>query len=344
MRTIRAAALLTLAALPMGGAVTALNLAVTAHAEQVIRASLAARPGLVQAALHRLNAVALTRTVEIGALFVVYALLMGAVIGVARRGSARWSFLVPSSATALSLSYVYWLYQAHAGNPVADDFWYLLWDFWYESGPARSGTEPFTGYATTPAWYSGTLTATLVAAAVLALPVPFLLRRARPAAGLPHGRHAVFLALVGPVAAVSYAAVNLLGIARAGDLVTETSGAATEVAADSWATTWRLALMLFVLSAILTALCLVLLRSGGSALPYAALTVIYGLALLFTLFADISEMSNETSGFTDFRPWWRTPGLVNLLVLAGLAQVMSVAHAMRGRRGTCAGSANLAPH
>ncbi|UBU08407.1 hypothetical protein [Nonomuraea gerenzanensis] len=69
----------------------------------------------------------------------------------------------------------------------------------------------------------------------------------------------------------------------------------------------------------------------GYGLPYAALTVIYGLALLFTWFAEISEMSNETSGFTDFRPWWRTAGVVNLLVLAGLAQVMSVVHVMRAR-------------
>nr|SBO96748.1 hypothetical protein BN4615_P6264 [Nonomuraea gerenzanensis] len=45
---------------------TALNLAVTANAEQVIRTSLAARPDLIRAALQRLNAVAMTSTVAIG--------------------------------------------------------------------------------------------------------------------------------------------------------------------------------------------------------------------------------------------------------------------------------------
>ncbi|MFI6907071.1 hypothetical protein ACIBKY_37835 [Nonomuraea sp. NPDC050394] len=331
--TVRAAALLSLAPLPFGVVVTALNISVTGEAEQVVREALAGRPDLIRLGLQHVDSVARARTAEIAALFVLFALVMGWLAWIAWRGSSSRSGLVPSLAVVVSLSYGFWLFQAYLSHPVTDDFWYPLWDSWYETRPGRSGLEPFTGHTTVPPEYESALATTLVAASGVQLVVLILLMlpasRSRLKRTTVHPRAGILLALVGPASAVAYAVVNFLGISRAAGLMEEQGfHGPVHMAASAREMTWQMALVLFVLAAIF---CTVLLPGRRWLAPYVALTAFYVLVLLLALAGNLSEMSSETSGFTDFRPWWRTPAVVHIAVVAAVAQVVSLVHAFEAR-------------
>ncbi|MGP4101734.1 hypothetical protein [Nonomuraea sp. KM90] len=133
-RTVMAAALLTSAMLPFGTVVTAMNSAVGAETEQVVREAPAARPHLVRPGLRQhVDTVARVRTAEPGALFVLSALVLGMLTWVSQRGfrgvgprsGPVWSRRQRSRSARVTRSGCVGRYPS---NPVADAFRHPLWD------------------------------------------------------------------------------------------------------------------------------------------------------------------------------------------------------------------------
>ncbi|MEU7828331.1 MULTISPECIES: hypothetical protein [unclassified Nonomuraea] len=315
---VRAATALMWSILPFGAIVTALNIAVCASVEAVARKALAQSRDYLDYGMTHFDTVAWGRTQGIAVFFVLAALAIGAIAWLIRR--QRRFNLVALLVGPLSLTYVFWVWNIHMSNPVADD---VLWKI-QELAPAL----PLTSDTLLPGWYQPTLTVTLLAAAAAQLSALALLiwsralRRIPAEGGLWRGK---VLALIGPACAAAYAAINFAGIWLADLSVGPGDGTDSTIAA-AWIWTSGIALVFGVLGTVLAAIDLSLLRGRAKAYKTllslsVALTLLYCLILLLAWQYDLSEPMDETTGFTDYRPWWRTPGVITVAVVAAMAQL-----------------------
>ncbi|MFF5212717.1 hypothetical protein [Streptosporangium sp. NPDC000396] len=316
-RSVRAATALMWSILPFGAVVTALNIAACADVEAAARKALSQSRDYLEYGMGHFDTVAWGRTQGVAAFFVLAAVLIGALARLIRRRE-RYN-LVALLMGPLSLAYVFWLWHVHASNPVADD---VLWQI-QELDSALS----LTSHTLLPHWYQPALTVTLLAAAAAQLSALALLiyskalRRVQADDGLWRGK---VLALTGPACAAAYAVVNFAGIWVA-DLEVG-PGDVDWMIVNTWTWISRIALTLGVLGTLLAAVDISLLLGRIRAYKMmlflsGALTLLYWLILLLAWRYDLAEPRDDTTGFTDYRPWWRTPGVITIVAVAATARL-----------------------